>query len=106
VVDGGGAGSPPASVRQEFEQVRGALRMLAEPEVASIAERACDLLGEGEHDAATGEQLADVLIALEYCIVSLQAGDVPDRRILELARVPALHHDHAARIAVAGGSMC
>jgi hypothetical protein len=111
VVDAGGADRPPASVRQGFEQVRGALRMLAEPDVASIAERACDLLGEpaaglGAHDAATGEHLADVLIALEYCIASLQAGDVPDRRILELARVPSLHRDHAAPIAVAGGGMC
>ncbi len=91
-VDAGVSGQSIGGARAQLDAVRGALRMLGHASATAVAARALALLDAGGGDAGgadRGEGLADALIALEYCIASLQVGDEPDRRVLELARIVA-----------------
>lgn len=97
-IDAGGVQQQAALIRHELLAMRGALLMLGYRDVAAIATRALEL--SCRDDAPTAEKeggthdedLADVLIGLEYCIASLQVGDEPDRRILDLARASTPQH--------------
>lgn len=91
-VDAGVAGPASAGARTQIDAVRGALHVLGHGRAGAVAARALALLdavGNEAVGADLGEGLADVLIALEYCIASLQVGEEPDRRVLEVARIVA-----------------
>lgn len=86
-----------ASARAELDLVRGALLMLGQRDSATLASRAIELLGTtaGGVAAQTSELLADLLVGLEYCIASLQVGDLPDNRVFDAVR-PAVQSPRLA----------
>lgn len=91
-VDAGGTGPWSTGARTQIDAVRGALHVLGHGRAGAVAARVLALLDAVGNEAVggdLGEGLADVLIALEYCIASLQVGEEPDRRVLEVARIVA-----------------
>lgn len=111
-IDSGAPQRLSSTARQLLAMIHGALLMLGHRDAATIAARLVASAEAGRETAsATAESahvthLADLLIGLEYCIASLQAGDQPDGHILELTRSPDSGHDGPFRDEPASVGMC